>query len=696
MSAATVLPTGPTPSFPTPTPPSLKHTQSRSKVPVAPDIADDSDESEIDAWVENPPRSPTKRASQSKSAFAVKTYSPEIDSDDDSGHSTIQAMAKDLADLRNWAPDRPVELSRTQYAHLPPVRMSSTVSTLDLRAGQTAMTSQPITEISPLQASISHSLNRLLSVAIFQQFLSSSKGYGEFHRYLTQVSNSSTSVSSLELWRDVKALETEYRRSALVAQGIRDLYLLPTGQKRATDVLTAEDFTAAVGGLSQVMQAGAGLDEVSRHLLERLYRDDFLDYVKYYLIKHTSVELGKYGIDSKHRRGLGEAFVMSNPRLPDQPIVLASDAFCLLTGYDREMIIGRNCRFLQGEATSPESVKNIRKAIDKGEEITELILNYRNDGTPFWNLLCILPLRDARGQVTYFVGGQTNITGTMAKGSGADLSFILGSDEPIALPTSTGTQASSISEHVNVQGYSSTLQAWTKQKQHELGETDLTPELGSNGAVPRPTNSTTNRLSKANAAKARSGSAAGEQANDTSATQSRWRLGFLKKSKRVQSKDGLDSSQLLDSAELFKKPAEGKSGGIESRISQFTAIYEKVLILRQETREILFATPSFLRFCGLPGTSLLDTCSSKLLHQDCIKIIRGGQTQSPADKKSTRSLIKKVMKEGRSASLPCWIQVKEMGAYGREGLLPASRGILHLTPLKDAKGQVSAFVAIFG
>lgn len=118
----------------------------------------------------------------------------------------------------------------------------------------------------------------------------------------------------------------------------------------------------------------------------------------------------------------GEAFVLSNPRLPDQPIVLASPAFCKLTvspllfgafvgpelilslkGYSPDMIVGRNCRFLQGEATAPSSVKTIKEALLKGEEVTQLLLNYKLDGTPFWNLLCCIPLHDSNGELTYFI-----------------------------------------------------------------------------------------------------------------------------------------------------------------------------------------------------------------------------------------------------------------------------------------------------
>lgn len=82
----------------------------------------------------------------------------------------------------------------------------------------------------------------------------------------------------------------------------------------------------------------------------------------------------------------------------------------LSQGYRSKQIIGRNCRFLQGKATSPEAVKAIRDAVDTGSDITQLVLNYTSECRPFMNLLTMIALRDVSGQLTYFIGGQTDIT----------------------------------------------------------------------------------------------------------------------------------------------------------------------------------------------------------------------------------------------------------------------------------------------
>ena len=87
-----------------------------------------------------------------------------------------------------------------------------------------------------------------------------------------------------------------------------------------------------------------------------------------------------------------------------------NDGFVELTGYPREEILGRNCRFLQGPDTREEPVAEMRTALDSGEPVTVELLNYRKDGTPFWNRVSLEPLRDDDGRVTHWIGYQMDIT----------------------------------------------------------------------------------------------------------------------------------------------------------------------------------------------------------------------------------------------------------------------------------------------
>mmetsp|Transcript_18491 Transcript_18491/g.31895 ORF Transcript_18491/g.31895 Transcript_18491/m.31895 type:complete len:394 (-) Transcript_18491:108-1289(-) len=99
--------------------------------------------------------------------------------------------------------------------------------------------------------------------------------------------------------------------------------------------------------------------------------------------------------------GSREGVVVTNAR---EVIIYVSDEFSRLTGYSRHEIIGRNCRFLQGSDTDPQAVSEIRQAIRDRRDCRVGLLNYRKDGSQFWNLLSITPIRNRRGQVTSFAG----------------------------------------------------------------------------------------------------------------------------------------------------------------------------------------------------------------------------------------------------------------------------------------------------
>ncbi|CAN0927004.1 PHOT2 [Linum grandiflorum] len=99
-------------------------------------------------------------------------------------------------------------------------------------------------------------------------------------------------------------------------------------------------------------------------------------------------------------------FVITDPRLPDNPIIFASDSFLELTEYTREDILGRNCRFLQGPETDLTTVSKIRDAISEQREITVQLINYTKSGKKFWNLFHLQPMRDQKGELQYFIGVQ--------------------------------------------------------------------------------------------------------------------------------------------------------------------------------------------------------------------------------------------------------------------------------------------------
>ena len=109
------------------------------------------------------------------------------------------------------------------------------------------------------------------------------------------------------------------------------------------------------------------------------------------------------------------AAVISNPRLPDNPIIECNEAFVALTGYQREDIIGHNCRFLTGERTEPWLIEMLRNGIRRRQPVMVEILNYKKDGTPFRNAVMVAPIFDAEGDLEYFLGSQVEIAEDVAR-----------------------------------------------------------------------------------------------------------------------------------------------------------------------------------------------------------------------------------------------------------------------------------------
>ena len=93
-----------------------------------------------------------------------------------------------------------------------------------------------------------------------------------------------------------------------------------------------------------------------------------------------------------------------------RPFIYANDAFTTLTGYPRNMVLGRNCRFLQGPDTDPRDVAELRQALRSGTDVSVVLRNYRKDGSPFWNEVSISPLLGPTGQITHWVGTQIEVT----------------------------------------------------------------------------------------------------------------------------------------------------------------------------------------------------------------------------------------------------------------------------------------------
>ncbi|KAH6984693.1 hypothetical protein BKA56DRAFT_631048 [Ilyonectria sp. MPI-CAGE-AT-0026] len=153
--------------------------------------------------------------------------------------------------------------------------------------------------------------------------------------------------------------------------------------------------------------------ESKAYVEQRIVREIFPAFVKQQLSLCTSVALSSESEGDSPPSpfpGLKSSFCLSDPVKPGNPIVFLSDEFQDLTGYSRAEVMSRNCRLLQGPQTDREAIANLRSSIWRGDECSELVLNFRRDGQPFWNLLYLCPLQDASGKTRFYMGAQIDVS----------------------------------------------------------------------------------------------------------------------------------------------------------------------------------------------------------------------------------------------------------------------------------------------
>ena len=182
---------------------------------------------------------------------------------------------------------------------------------------------------------------------------------------------------------------------------------------KALDPIRGQRFTEEVAEPTK----NAVLEEKAEQAFELLVREDLPAYIAHTWIQMVSLSIQRRitGTLAPHLReaseGLAEVFCLTDPNRPDNPIVFASEEFTRTTQYGMNYVIGRNCRFLQGPRTNPNSVRRLALACQKHREHTEVFVNYRRDGNPFMNLLMIAPLMDSRGNTRYYIGAQVDVSG---------------------------------------------------------------------------------------------------------------------------------------------------------------------------------------------------------------------------------------------------------------------------------------------
>ncbi|KUJ11667.1 uncharacterized protein LY89DRAFT_654362, partial [Mollisia scopiformis] len=197
-------------------------------------------------------------------------------------------------------------------------------------------------------------------------------------------------------------------------------------QKVVKAISYANAVAKTLPGNENAAELSKSFQDSAQHAFDTLLNTALPAWVTYNLVKtSTSILIAEITNQSTPLTrdlvgGLSEVFCITDPNVEDNPIVYASEEFYRLTGYGRDSVIGFNCRFLQGGKTRRESVRRLKEAIGRGEEICETLLNYRRDGRPFVNVLMLAPLHDDRGNVKYYLGAQVDASRLVEGGRGVE------------------------------------------------------------------------------------------------------------------------------------------------------------------------------------------------------------------------------------------------------------------------------------
>ncbi|KAG4073881.1 hypothetical protein HA402_014086, partial [Bradysia odoriphaga] len=107
-------------------------------------------------------------------------------------------------------------------------------------------------------------------------------------------------------------------------------------------------------------------------------------------------------------------FVLGNAQVSGYPIVYCSDGFVELSGFSRAQIMqkGCACRFLYGPETKDDNKAQIEKSLDGKNELKLEVIFYKKNGTPFWCLLDIVPIKNEKRDVVLFLASHKDITNT--------------------------------------------------------------------------------------------------------------------------------------------------------------------------------------------------------------------------------------------------------------------------------------------
>ncbi|KAI7943436.1 hypothetical protein MJO29_013280 [Puccinia striiformis f. sp. tritici] len=513
----------------------------------------------------------------------------------------------------------------------------------------TALTSHPATHI---KSGLEKRVLRLLNPIVFEHFLLNTQSRNKFRSWLEQhESPDSSAILKLDQWTDQTRLTAMVDLVRKQSEIIYELYHM---DKYHLDVDPRRVCLKQQGlkDLIKLVSLQEPLKCNQQELLHSLYDQEFRKYITSKLTEQSTFKLSRQLSTTGSPTGLGDAFCLCNPRMRDTPIILVSPGFEAVTGYSREEILGRNCRFLQGPGTSRASVERIKRALGSAEPVVELLLNYRRDGTPFHCLLSIVPLFDVQGQLTYFLAGQVNVTGELE--SSQDMLDLL---------------SRQIGEHNDAEHPSNLLDHSPRMTQFRSPPVS---RFGSSNSKAEP-----DRISEPCTQILNAKSEVGVGKGSLHLTKKRL-AALMSRLALRRSSDGSEcytSTSDTTSAAGAVGQFDSNALPIEQQYEAFEHVYSRVLIFRREGYQVVYTTPKALRY-----------------------LVRETPTKKDKHSKTTKAMIKEAIKRGLPISFEGDVILSDSGTQRQRNTrvdVPSGRTtMIHLSPLIDCHGDKATYVVV--
>ncbi|WVW86512.1 hypothetical protein I302_108561 [Kwoniella bestiolae CBS 10118] len=564
-----------------------------------------------------------------------------------------------------------LEYSSAEVPHFPPLseRMME-----DVKRGE-ARTSEPISK--GIKHNEEKALVDMASKGRFQELLRTHMGLIRFEEWIKE-EGLPGSLQLFKYYKDLRAYGALYDEVNAIGTGMQELYLGQevNGEQRISSCLPKDH-------LRTLASTSLSLHTAQEEATERLYATEFRRFVTGKITEQARARL-QFIPDHQKRGDLGEVFCIADPRLPDQPLVYISDGFCRLSEYSRDLLIGRNCRFLQGPQTDKGSVQALRDAIAVGREHCCLLLNYTRTGKPFWNLLNMIPLRGVNGAVELLLGAQIDVTAAI---SGAkafkNLEDLVGAKDGKNQVVNTLDFSDELIGHAERHLSNPSV---ARQLRRIFEESPVNAPATPLLSYPGP-NSVTRKQSTVSPQMSSPKIPSQKKSSWLSKLKQKGDVPIVMDSRTVPS--GRD-------AKIQAIPAK-----IRDRMTNFTAAHSKLIVFDAKCGRIQYVTPPLMAYLRYPIRSHKDRLASSLLRMDIVDLLTG---ETPNETTTIVSSVKNIVATESTQSVFAGLLLSPSGRDAPDHIADAvtddgkryARSLLHLTPVKDRRDKSQLYIVVVG